>query len=46
MDVLFILVFFRALLLQQFFPIHFVQVGVQEAYGKNYISASKWLMKH
>ena len=28
------------------FPIRFVQGGVQVAYGQNYISASKWLMKH
>ena len=28
------------------FPIHFVQGGVQVAYGKNYISACKRLMKH
>ena len=28
------------------FPIHFVQGGVQVAYGLNYISANKWLMKH
>ena len=33
LDVLFILVFFPALFLQQFFPIHFVQGGVQMAYG-------------
>ena len=33
LDVLFVLVFFPALFLQQFFPIHFVQGGEQVAYG-------------